>query len=164
MELSFNEPEGPPGRGAISQPSFIQLHPHVTQSWSWTWCRQCLKTQVISRGGRGEVWEGLRIRFAKHEKRIRIIQSGENRKEEGKALNNNGLQSSLCQILFSLPQGRGSVGVERLRLESRRMSQLWVKPWPRKSKIPAEETKAHRGCLRSQGSKCLRSWTPTSAC
>lgn len=79
------------------------------------------------------MWEGLRIRFAKPEKRIWIIQSGENRKEEGKPLNNNGLQGSLCQILSSLPQGRGSVGVERLRLVSRRMSQLWLKPWLRKS-------------------------------
>lgn len=80
------------------------------------------------------MWEGLRIRFAKQEERIWIIQSGENRKEEGKPLNNNRLQGSLCQILFSLPQGRGSVGVERLRLVSRRMSQLWMKPWLRKSK------------------------------
>lgn len=32
MELSFNEPEGPPGRGAISQLSFIQLHPHASPS------------------------------------------------------------------------------------------------------------------------------------
>lgn len=53
MELLFTGPEGPPGRSAVSQASFIQPCPLPIRVLSWTHCR--LKTQVTSRGGAGEV-------------------------------------------------------------------------------------------------------------
>ena len=52
MELLFTGPEGPPGRSAVSQASFIQPCPLPIRVLSWTHCR--LKTQVTSRGGAGE--------------------------------------------------------------------------------------------------------------
>lgn len=48
-------------------------------------------------------------------------------------------------IVFLSLREEEVLGLERLRLAIRRLSQLRMKPWLRKYKVLAEETEAHRG-------------------
>ena len=64
-----------------------------------------------------------------------IIQSGANRKREGQTLNRNRLQGFRGQFLFSLPQGRGSVGVGEAKAGDQKNVPAVVKPWLWKSTI-----------------------------
>lgn len=117
MELLFTGP-GPPGRRTVSQTSFIRPCPHASQSpGAGLGAARCLKTQVMSRGGMGEV-KGEGSGFSLVKARDKDLHYSVWRKlEEGRKVfnNNNRLQGSLCHILFSLPQGRGSVGVGESR-------------------------------------------------
>lgn len=65
MEL-FSEPENSTGCRVISQPSFSQLCSHFKEL---DLVLPVSKDTVIKGGGKGEMWEELRIRFVMAKKR-----------------------------------------------------------------------------------------------
>lgn len=102
MELLFSGPENSTGRRVISQPSFSQLRLHLKEL---DLVLPVSKDTVIKGGGKGEMWEGLRIRFVMANKGLGLFNLEKTRRGKERLLIIPAFRALCGNSIFS-PSGK----------------------------------------------------------